>query len=47
MFINRKRNMLNWKCVYFIETVILLNHKKAMNIPNRLIILYYISFICT
>ena len=19
MFINRKRNMLNWKCVYFIE----------------------------
>ena len=29
------------------KLVILLNHKKAMNIPNRLSILHYISFIFT
>ena len=31
MFINRKRNMLNWKYVYFIE----IGHKKAYTFFNN------------
>ena len=38
-FINRKRNMFNWKCVYFIEIGYFIKSEKG-NEQEKLLIVY-------